>query len=78
LIDETAGGIRDNVLYRSGAPSRVEFEANRLAADLVMPPALIDEEIRKIEGQLSEPELEALARRFGVSKAAMEIRVSGR
>jgi Zn-dependent peptidase ImmA (M78 family) len=77
-IDAAEGGIKDNVLYRSGAPHRIEFEANRLAADLVMPPFKIDEELSRFEGELSESEIEVLARRFGVSKAAMEIRISGR
>jgi len=77
-IDAVDGGIKDNVLYRSGAPHRIEYEANRLAADLVMPPFKIDDEISKIERELSEAELEVLAHRFGVSKAAMEIRISGR
>ncbi len=37
VIDQFRDGITDNVLYRSGAPERVEYEANKLAADLVMP-----------------------------------------
>lgn len=77
-IIDANGAIKDTVLYRSGVPLKIEFEANRLAADLVMPPQKVDEELRKIQGNLSEAEIEDLARRFAVSKAAMEIRVSGR
>ena len=33
IIDASPSGIRDNVLYRSGKPREVEFEANRLAAE---------------------------------------------
>lgn len=78
FIDSSADGIRDNVLYRSGAPASIEYEANRLAADLVMPPEALERETRAIDYEMTEEALEALARRFGVSKAAIEIRVSGR
>lgn len=72
IINKT-GGIVDNVLYRSGQPEQVEYEANRLAADLVMPAHLIDEEISN--RPVTEEMIDRLARRFQVSKAAMEIRL---
>lgn len=77
LIDRSADGITDTVLYRSGEPERVEYEANRLAADIVMPMDLIERELeREFGGVVTEGTIEALAARFGVSKAAMEIRLS--
>lgn len=78
LIDKSEDGIQDNVLYRSGEPQAIEFEANRLAADIIMPPAKIEAELARIDSDISELVIEDLARTFGVSKAAMEIRVSGR
>lgn len=68
-------GLQDSVLYRSGEPERIEFEANRLAAEIVMPRALLDAKIKTFAGNLSEEAVESLAEQFGVSKAAMEVRV---
>jgi hypothetical protein len=74
LID-SEGSIRDNVLYRSGQPENIEFEANRLAADLVMPDGPIKEDLAKIKSPLTDEVLEFLARQWQVSKAAMEIKL---
>ncbi|WP_082523933.1 ImmA/IrrE family metallo-endopeptidase [Methylobacterium sp. Leaf399] len=76
LIDTSSEGITDTVLYRSGAPEQVEFEANRLAADIVMPSALVDDMLKsEYQGIVTEATIENLAARFGVSKAAMELRL---
>ncbi|MCE9650010.1 MAG: ImmA/IrrE family metallo-endopeptidase [Parvibaculum sp.] len=77
VIDSSPDGIRDTVLYRSGAPERIEYEANRLAADIVMPLPLVERELRNCFGGIvTEATIESLASRFEVSKAAMEIRLS--
>lgn len=77
IIDSSPDGIKDNVLYRSGAPERIEFEANRLAADIVMPMALVEKVLQEeFNGVVTEATIESLAARFQVSKAAMEIRLS--
>lgn len=77
VIDASPNGITDTVLYRSGAPEHVEFEANRLAADIVMPMELVEHELQEdFGGRITEASIEALANRFEVSKAAMEIRLS--
>lgn len=77
VIDGSPDGITDNVLYRSGEPERIEYEANRLAADLVMPMALIDKRLKEdFRGVVTEATIESLAASFEVSKAAMEIRLS--
>lgn len=77
VVDSSPDGITDNVLYRSGAPERIEYEANRLAAEIVMPMALVEKELQKrFGGVVTEASIEALAKRFEVSKAAMEIRLS--
>lgn len=77
IIDTSVDGITDNVLYRSGAPEQIEFEANRLAADIVMPMALIRKDLReRFGGIVTAATIESLANRFEVSKAAMEIRLS--
>ena len=77
IIDSAPDGIRDNVLYRSGEPEHVEFEANRLAADIVMPLGLVRQVLQEdFDGVVTEATIDGLAARFQVSKAAMEIRLS--
>ncbi len=77
IIDSSPDGITDNVLYRSGAPEKVEFEANRLAADLVMPMTQVEKKLKTdFGGLVTEATIESLAASFEVSKAAMEIRLS--
>lgn len=77
LVDASPEGIKDTVLYRSGKPERIEFEANRLAAEIVMPAALVERELKEnFGGMVTDATIEALASRFEVSKAAMEIRLS--
>ena len=77
IIDSLPEGITDNVLYRSGAPERIEYEANRLAADLVMPPDLVSKKIgAEFKNVVTDATIEALAESFEVSKAAMEVRLS--
>lgn len=77
IIDSSPDGIKDTVLYRSGAPDRIEFEANRLAADIVMPMPLVARELKdRFSGVVTEATIENLASRFEVSKAAMEIRLA--
>lgn len=77
VIDNSPDGITDNVLYRSGAPDNIEYQANRLAADLVMPMALVERKLREdFGGVVTDATIESLAASFDVSKAAMEIRLS--
>lgn len=75
-IDRLGGTLKDNVLYRSGASENIEYEANRLAAQIVMPEAALRQEQAKYGNQISEAVVDLLAERFGVSKAAMEIRMA--
>lgn len=76
-IDSSPEGITDTVLYRSGKPERIEFEANRLAAEIVMPMPLVEHELKtEFRDLVTEATIERLASMFEVSKAAMEIRLS--
>lgn len=77
IIDNSPEGITDTVLYRSGAPERVEFEANRMAAEIVMPSRLVERELKtRYGGVITDATIEGLAELFEVSKAAMEIKLS--
>lgn len=68
-------GVVDNVLYRSSLTSRKEAEANRLAADIVMPSLLVREAIEELGGIINESTKDLLAQRFGVSTQAMKIKL---
>lgn len=77
VIDGMGGKLTDNVLYRSGAAEHIEYEANRLAAQIVMPENALQDAFKQYGGEnLSETTVELLAEQFGVSKAAMEIRMA--
>ncbi|MBF2755932.1 MAG: ImmA/IrrE family metallo-endopeptidase [Gammaproteobacteria bacterium AqS3] len=78
LIDRSPNGIQDNVLYRSGQPIEIEYEANRLAADIVMPRSLVEEKFDALsrEGLSDEDLIKQMASEFQVSLTAMEIRLS--
>lgn len=70
------GEIADNVLYRSGASETIEYEANRLAAQIIMPEKAISERQQAIGNNIDENIVDQLAKEFGVSKAVMEIRIA--
>jgi len=63
-------GIYDDALYRSGLPSAMETQANKLAAEILMPDHLLTAAVNQ---GIQSPE--ALARAFQVSEAAMQIRL---
>lgn len=69
------GGWSENVLLRSGQPAQIEYEANRLASDLVIPSALLSGAVKDYSGPVTDEIIEDLARRFGVSTTAMEIKL---
>lgn len=70
-----SGGWSENVLLRSGQPANIEYEANRLASDLVIPSAQLAESTAEYSGPMTSEIIEDLARRFSVSTAAMEIKL---
>jgi len=63
--------LTDDTFYRSGLSERREWEANRLAAEILMPWDLLRQEMQG--GQKRSPA--ELAEIFGVSEAAMHIRL---
>ena len=71
LHDHLIGdGISDDALYRSGLSGAVEAQANRYAADILMPWHLVNAEIES-----GNDTLPGLARKFNVSQSAMSIRL---
>lgn len=73
--DEIGAGIEDDVLYRSNLSDRREHQANRLAADILMPDDLVGEAREEAEEIGVGDVVLHLAEIFGVSEAAMRIKV---
>ena len=67
---EIGDGVYDDAMYRSGLPLGVEFQANKLAADILMPWHLLNPEMEERGYAIAE-----LADKFQVSKSAMSIRL---
>lgn len=70
IATSSGDGILDDALYRSGLSSVPEAEANRFAADILMPCHLVSREMRA-----GADSVEELTKRFGVSPCAMSIRL---
>lgn len=73
--DYIGRGVVDSVMYRSNLHSRKEVEANKLAADIIMPLPLIAQELRDLGGMRNEITAAVLAEKFKVSLPAMKIRL---
>lgn len=63
-------GLKDDRMYRSGMSNQLETQANRLAADILMPRRLIRQ---LLEQGVTEPA--AMASRLQVSMDAMKLRL---
>ena len=66
-------GVVDSTLYRSKLSSRTEAEANRLAADILMPRPLVNQALREVPTFVDDVDA-YLAEKFNVSRSAMDIR----
>ena len=73
IVEES--GWSENVLLRSGQSANVEYEANRLASDLIIPSKQLAEATADYSGPMTPEVIEDLARRFNVSTTAMEIKL---
>jgi len=75
--DKLAGdGIVDDVLYRSNLSDDLEAQANKLAADIIMPWHLLKDRISAFGAvKISESHIEIIAHEADVSVAAMKIRL---
>ena len=73
--DDIGSGVVDSVMYRSALTSRKETEANRLAADIVMPAQAVGRELKKLGGVVTDDVVHQLAELFRVSELAMKVRL---
>lgn len=67
---EIGDGLQDDALLRSGLPENIEFQANRMAADLLMPWHLLRPKL-----DAGATDVKSLASDFDVSPQAMAIRL---
>lgn len=68
------GRIIDYALYRSNISNEMEVQANRMAADILMPSKRVADYLRE-NNDKAQTTIDALASKFGVSKIAMAIRM---
>lgn len=73
--DVIGDGIVDDKLYRSNLSDRREQQANRLAADILMPKQRIVEALERAIRQGVEDKLKYVANALEVSEPAMAIRL---
>lgn len=72
--DRLAGGIEDDVLYRSRLSDELEREANRLAADIIMPTKLVNAAMQEHIKLKPDDRHKKVAEKAEVSLAAIKIR----
>lgn len=70
--DMIGDGVTDSKMYRSHLSNRYETQANRLAAEILMPKTLVETIFLHSGGSV-----EKCAAQFGVSTSAMAIRLIG-
>jgi Zn-dependent peptidase ImmA (M78 family) len=68
-------GIIDDALYRSKLSDKLEAEANKFAADILMPWNVMKQKISEFDELSGEPLYEALSSIFEVSTTAIKIRL---
>lgn len=73
--DSINSGIYDNIMYRSSLTSSKEVEANKFAAEIIMPRDVIIKEFHKLKKNGSYDIIKDMAKLFQVSESAMKIRV---
>lgn len=73
--DDIGSGVVDSIMYRSSLTSRKEVEANRLAAEIIMPAKAVEQELRRLGGPQVPGIVDELAAIFRVSPSAMKIRL---
>lgn len=73
--DKIGDGIVDDMLYRSSLSDALEAEANRLAADIIMPREKVQQVMTKRDGSKVEEKIEFLANLLEVSTTAIKIRL---
>ncbi|MDI2091639.1 ImmA/IrrE family metallo-endopeptidase [Commensalibacter oyaizuii] len=74
-IIENEGSIKDNTLYRSGNSDAVEAQANRLAAEIIMPDEKIKDDLNYLRQNMDEETFDMIASKWEVSNQALRIKL---
>ena len=75
LIEEN-GSLKDNVLYRTNKTSVIEREANKFAAELIVPIESFKNDIAQFEDPTSDEVIEILADEWQVSKSVISFKIA--
>ncbi len=73
--DLIGDGITDDVMYRSSLSDALEAQANRLAADIVMPWKLMRDALERYSNKKIEEKIELIAEEAELSTTAIKIRL---
>lgn len=73
--DRIGDGITDDILYRSKLSDHMEIQANRLAADILMPWHLVQVKLSEYKNFRDEEKYEKIANEAEVSTTAIKIRL---
>ncbi|WP_417840178.1 ImmA/IrrE family metallo-endopeptidase [Tritonibacter scottomollicae] len=73
--DAIGDGIEDTILYRSTLSDRREAEANKMAAELLMPRDRVLASLQALGGRATKAVASQMADQFEVSEAAMKVRL---
>lgn len=68
-------GIVDDILYRSSLSDKIEAQANRLAADILMPMPYINKKMEELKRYREEERIEKIAFLLEVSITALKYRL---
>lgn len=74
--EQIGSGIRDDALYRSSLSDRREAEANRLAANILMPHHLVHAALAEADKLGIEDKVAYAAEKLNVSTAAMKVQLN--
>lgn len=73
--DQIKSTVYDNILYRSSLSNKLEAEANRLAAQIIMPAALLESDLGQLDRPPNIDDLYELSDKYNVSREAMRIKI---
>lgn len=70
------GEIRDSIMYRSGNSDKVEYQANSLAAELIMPDNHIKSDLEYLRNNCNEETFDMIASKWEVSNQALRVKLT--
>lgn len=68
--------IRDTIMYRSGNSDKIEYDANRLAAEILMPDDKAKNDLDWLRNNMSEDNFDMIASKWEVSNLTLRIKLT--